>query len=352
MMRALRIAGFVLALAFLVMTFVNASWLAPEPRGTMKLIAHRGVHQLYDHANLGPDTCTATRIEPPSHSYLENTAASIVQAARNGASMVEVDVAPTKDGQIALFHDWTLDCRTDGHGPVRDATMAQLKTLDAGYGYSADGGRTFPFRGKGVGAIPTLAEALGAAGTKPLLYNFKSKDAHEADELAAALKAAGRDPARAGDGFYGAAGPVARIRQVYPGAWTFTKDEVTACTKAYAWQGWFGITPSACRNGTIFVPVDRAWAFAGWPNRLIARMEKVGARVVLIGPQGGKDGAPLGLDLPEQVREIPVGYNGYVWVEDIRAIGPAINPAFGKRNPGQEARFEEQMDARRKARGQ
>ena len=48
------------------------------------------------------------------------------------------------------------------------AVMAPvLKSLDAGYGYSADGGRTFPFRGKGVGAIPTLAEAVRALPTTP-----------------------------------------------------------------------------------------------------------------------------------------------------------------------------------------
>ena len=44
----LRRAGFALALAVLVLTVVNASWLAPEPEGAPKLVAHRGVYQLFD----------------------------------------------------------------------------------------------------------------------------------------------------------------------------------------------------------------------------------------------------------------------------------------------------------------
>ncbi len=59
--------------------------------------------------------------------------------------MVEIDVAPTKDGKMVLFHDWTVDCRTNGKGETRDLTLAELKALDIGYGYTADGGKTYPF---------------------------------------------------------------------------------------------------------------------------------------------------------------------------------------------------------------
>jgi hypothetical protein len=64
-----------------------------------------------------------------------------------GADLVEIDVAPTPTGN-GVFHDWTVDCRTEGKGEVRAATMAELKQLDPGYGYTADGGKTFPLRGK------------------------------------------------------------------------------------------------------------------------------------------------------------------------------------------------------------
>ncbi len=343
--------GTALALVFLVLTFINASWIAPSPKGPVKLIAHRGAYQLYSTVGLGRDSCNASRIYPPTHDYLENTIPGIYQAGQLGARMVELDIAPTRDGKLAVFDDGTLECRTDGKGPVRDATMAQLAALDAGYGYTADGGRTFPFRGKGVGQIRELAEVLATFPERALLFNFKGTDAHEADMLLAALKAAGRDPVLRGDGFYGAVeqGPVARMRQLLPGAWVWSKDSAATCTSAYAWQGWLGLTPSACRNGTLMIPLDSQWAFAGWPNRLVARMEAAGARVIVIGPQDGKD-RPLGLDLPEQLGQIPASFNGYVWVDDIYTVGPALRPLYNKRNPVLEAELARELARRRKLR--
>ena len=135
-----------LALAFLALTFLNASWLADSPRGYVKLIAQRGTMQQVDHRKAGSHDCPARAIEPPLHDYLENTVAAINSAKRLGAQAIAIDIMPTADGKIALFHDAALDCRTDGHGPASAATMAQLKALDAGYGYSADGGQSFPLR--------------------------------------------------------------------------------------------------------------------------------------------------------------------------------------------------------------
>ncbi len=345
MKRWLRYLAFALALAFLVLTVVNASWLAPEPKGAVKLIAHRGIHQLYDHAGVGRDTCTADRIDPPAHDYLENTTRSIARAAGFGAHMIEVDIAPTADDQIAVFHDWTVDCRTDGTGEVRDLTMAELKALDAGYGYTADDGRTYPFRGEGIGAIPTLEEAIRAAGRARLLYNFKSKDPAEADLLAAALEAAGRDPVAAGDAFYGDAANVARIREHYPDAWAFSIEGAKECTSAYLLSGWFGIVPEACEDGTLMVPLDRQWLFAGWPNRLIARMEEAGAHVIVIGPRA--EDRPTGLDLPEQLGEIPASFNGYAWVEDSFTVVPALINRFDNRSQAEIDAAQASLERRR-----
>jgi glycerophosphoryl diester phosphodiesterase len=343
--------GFGLAAVFLVLTVVNASWLAPAPRGHVKLIAHRGVYQPYDHRGLENDTCTATRIEQPYHPYLENTLPSLRRAKALGAAMVELDVAPTSDGHLVVFHDWTLDCRTDGTGDTRDHTLAEIRALDAGYGYPADGGRTFPFRGHGVGMIPTLEEFLQEAGRKPLFFNFKSPDPAEADMLAAALAAAGRDPEALGDGFYGGLeqGPVARIREIFPDAWVFSRESATACSKAYALQGWFGLTPEACRNGTLIVPLDYQWAFAGWPNRTIARMEAVGARILMVGPQRAGD-RPLGLDLPEQLGEVPASFNGHLWVDDLWTVAPALFPSLDRRTAEEQIRAERALERRRATR--
>lgn len=342
-----RRVAFVLATALLILTFVNASWLAPAPAGGLKMIAHRGVAQLYDHKDLGRDDCTATRIEPPVHDYLENTPRSMQAAVRLGADMVEVDIALTADGKIAVFHDWTADCRTEGKGETRSKTLAELQSLDAGYGYTADGGMTFPFRGKGQ-RIPSLEETLAALPNTPILFNFKSKDPQEADLLAAALKAARRDVEERRDAFYGAEGPVNRIRQLYPRNWAFSMEGAKACTRQYALYGWTGVVPGACRNDTLFVPLNYQWVMWGWPNRLIQRIEGVGGRVVVMGPYDS-GAAGNGLTLPEQLGEIPNSFKGYIWVEDYWTVGPALRPGKDFRTEAQQDAAEAGLKRRREA---
>ena len=112
-----------------------------------------------------------------------------------GADIVEFDIHPTTDGHFAVFHDWTVDCRTEGRGVTREHTLAQLKALDVGYGYTADGGKTFPFRGRGVGLMPSLDEVLDAFPGRRFLINIKSNDPAEGALLArASATAAGGSP--------------------------------------------------------------------------------------------------------------------------------------------------------------
>jgi len=341
-----RLALFV-AVAILLLTFVNASWLAPTPVGGVKLIAHRGVSQLFDHQGVERGTCTANRIEPPVHDYQENTVRSMEAAARMGADVVEIDIAPTADGRIAVFHDWAVDCRTEGKGEIRSKTLAELQALDISHGYTADGGKTFPFRGRRKDRLPSLEEALAALPNTPILFNFKGKDPREADQLAAALKAARRNVVERRDAFYGAPGTVERIRSHFPNAWTTIKEQAKACTTDYLIYGWTSIVPESCRDGTIFVPLNYQWAFWGWPNRLIQRMQGVNARVIVIGDYGSDAGT--GLTLPEQLGEIPSTFNGYVWVDDIWTVGPALRPGRDIRNEAQVKAAEAGL-ARRRAR--
>jgi glycerophosphoryl diester phosphodiesterase len=335
------------SIAFLIGTLVNASFLASAPRGGVKLIAHRGVYQLYNHEGVGRDTCTADRIEPPVHDYLENTTRSMAAAAQIGADMVEMDFVPTADGRIAVFHDWTLDCRTDGKGDTRKKTLAELKALDIGHGYTADGGKSFPFRGQRKDRIPSVEEAVAALPATPILFHFKSKDPGEADQLAAALKGLPRSLYERRDAFYGPPGPVERIKTHFPNAWAWSMEGAKACTKEYALYGWSSFVPKSCHNGTLLVPLDYQWAFWGWPNRLLQRMEKVGARVVIIASRDGPNGT--GLTLPEQLGEIPSTFKGYVWVDDIWTVGPALRPGRDFRRDAQQQAAEAGLKRRRAA---
>jgi glycerophosphoryl diester phosphodiesterase len=314
----------VLMFALVGLTFLNASWLAPPPKGSLSLVAHRGVYQNFDRVGLGRDDCTATRIRKPSHIYLENTIPSIRRAIIDGANMIEIDLSPSKDGTLMLFHDWTLDCRTNGAGQTRDKTVAELKALDIGYGYTADGGKTFPFRGKGIGMMPTLEEVLVQFPRADFLINFKSKNAAEADMVADLLQRMGRNV----DGSYafiGDAAPIARIRQRLPGVWAFAKDEVKACTTDYVKFGWLGIIPESCKGGTAAVPLNYQWAIWGWPKRFLERMDKAGARVIMTGPVVSGS-ANRGIEQLEEIPKVPRDFRGYLITEEIQLIGPALKP--------------------------
>src|ERR1700731_2043021 len=62
----------------------------------------------------------------------ENTLAALDAAWRAGATVAEIDVRMTRDGELVLLHDPTLDRTTSGHGPVSAHTLAELAELDAG----------------------------------------------------------------------------------------------------------------------------------------------------------------------------------------------------------------------------
>ncbi len=87
----------------------------------------------------------------------ENTLEAFRLAVEAGAGGLELDVHMSSDGEVVVIHDATVDRTTDGSGAVAGMTLGELRGLDAGYRFSPDGGRTHPYRGRGVG-IPTLAE--------------------------------------------------------------------------------------------------------------------------------------------------------------------------------------------------
>ncbi|NOU67412.1 glycerophosphodiester phosphodiesterase [Paenibacillus sp. LMG 31461] len=63
----------------------------------------------------------------------ENTLASFALAFEQGAEGIELDVQLTKDGEIVVCHDLTVDRTTDGSGLIGDKSWEELKSLDAGF---------------------------------------------------------------------------------------------------------------------------------------------------------------------------------------------------------------------------
>ena len=64
----------------------------------------------------------------------ENTLAAFRQALQDGADLLETDLHLTADNVFVCIHDDTLDRTTNVQGPVKDRTLAELKTISASYG--------------------------------------------------------------------------------------------------------------------------------------------------------------------------------------------------------------------------
>lgn len=315
-------------IVIVLLVFVALLWMLntsmfidPSEGEGIRLLAHRGVHQQFPTEDVGNDTCTARLIEAPAHTFLENTIPSMVAAFAAGADVVELDIHLTPDGSFAVFHDWTLDCRTDGTGVTEETPMTVIRDLDAGYGYTADGGRSFPFRGKGGGMIPTLDAIVQAFPGRKFLVNFKSDRVEEGDVLAARLNA---DPAWRDAVFavYGGTVPTRRAVSLVPGLKGYDRKSLMACLGRYEAYGWTGIVPESCRNTIVVLPVNYAWLVWGWPHRFTRRMRDVGTDVILLGAYDG--GFSTGIDSKELLDMVPAGFDGYVWTNDITTIADAL----------------------------
>lgn len=128
-------------------------------------------------------------IEAPS-----DTLFALKTSIEKGADMLELDVHLSKDGQIVVIHDETVDRTTNGTGSVEDLTLAQIKTLDAAHWFVPDVGTAPPgrpvedytLRGIATGAveppegydandftIPSLEEVLKAFPDVPINIELK-----------------------------------------------------------------------------------------------------------------------------------------------------------------------------------
>jgi glycerophosphoryl diester phosphodiesterase len=109
----------------------------------------------------------------------ENTLAAFELAVAQGADALELDVRVTGDGEAVVVHDATLERTTDRAGAVAELSLVEVREADAGFRFSPDGGRSHPWRGRGV-RVPLLSEVLERFPHVPLLIEIKTPGAASA----------------------------------------------------------------------------------------------------------------------------------------------------------------------------
>ncbi len=96
------------------LAFTSAVPAAPDsPCSNVVFVAHRGA---------------------VGHGQPENTVAAFRHAIESGAQAIEIDLRGTKDGEIVVVHDATVNRTTNGRGAVAELTLAEVRQLDAGSG--------------------------------------------------------------------------------------------------------------------------------------------------------------------------------------------------------------------------
>lgn len=105
----------------------------------------------------------------------ENTLFALQHADDLGVNFSEIDVRMTKDNVLVLMHDDSVDRTTNGSGLIKSLTLAELKNLDAGYRWTNDQGKTFPYRNQNI-KIPTLEEIFIHFPKKIINLDIKQYD--------------------------------------------------------------------------------------------------------------------------------------------------------------------------------
>lgn len=208
--------------------------------------------------------------------------------ARDPRAVIELDVRVSRDGQIVVMHDATVDRVTNGAGAVAGLTLAQLKALDAGHCATpgigrgtarrdecrrAAGDAAFPHRGQGL-TIPTLDEVLAALPRQAVL-GIEVKGPGFEEKLAATLRAHGRPPAL----YVGSehTDVARRLRHLLPEAAHYHPRRAATCA---ALAGKLGVGAGTCDAYDVLAIPRTAYGLDFTTRRFIDRLRARNVPVV------------------------------------------------------------------------
>ena len=259
-------------------TLFQASWLADKPIGRPKLIADRAAEPVRDASG-----CVASANSGFGGTTVGPDIAALQVAAGSGASAIRV-TTQLIGGVLRVAPQFQSDCATD-------KVRASAEVTDAV---------------AGITKPELIWQVQGSEQAKLLLT-----------ELASIPRAAMRSIVLGDDAALEA------IRQAQPDIRAFSVNSARACASDYGVSGAWGGVPASCKNSTMLLKVNElGFTLWGWPNRFLARMQNASVRLIIA--EDVVDGQIKGLTDVNQYGDIANSYNGYIWVDNIEELGPAL----------------------------
>ncbi len=254
---------------------------APTLKHPGDIVAYRAGGQIIDYQKLATTNCSAKSIVKSENTFLENTIESLNDAANTNIAIFHINIHRTRDNQFVVFHDWTLDCATNGSGAVHEHSYEQLASLDAGYGYTFDEGRSYPFRGKGY-KIDRLDTILDMYPNKKFWLNLKNNDEDSFLELNRLLTVRYKERANSMVVISSENG-VTWFEKENPQIRVISVESTKKCIVNYMLYGWSGVFPDECSNKPILLPPSKVKYLWGYPEVFAARAQANGSQVYLWG---------------------------------------------------------------------
>ena len=159
--KKLKYAAAIAALAAAIY-LTNTNLLARHHDGQAVLLAHRGIAQRFDERDLKNDTCTAARMLPPTHEYLENTIDSMRAGFAAGADIGEL----AQSSAIDLYYQRRVE-RWDAIRALWTPLVAAVSGYCLGGGCELAMSCDLIVASRDRGSRPSARRAAGSRGRSP-----------------------------------------------------------------------------------------------------------------------------------------------------------------------------------------
>lgn len=267
--------------------FLFLSIVLPSLSHSFEIIAHKGVH----HEECLEDNieCRSMCLSWKQHSFIENTIPSINRAFELGAERVEIDLQMSAEGEVIVYHDIVLKCRTGINRFVRDLTVKELKQLDITKNLKFTNIEGNPMRGKGYGMLPTFKEVLNAFPGKGFLLNPKILNPvflKRLNEILVEYTEIKKTHDIKKFSMWGAYEAWVSLKNQFPefgDRFSHTSIGKT-CEAAYESYGWSGYFPWQCKGFVLALTTMKMgnWNLWGGPLGIVQRFHENGEKIYLL----------------------------------------------------------------------